>query len=123
MGWLLACLFSVLLWRTRRQLKALLRATPSATEAASAQPAPASYQNVPLAYQHLHNLVVLCLELNRWRAAGTLDPARYADLTAQVDTLWTNIVRHLGFSRSRLLLTLVVDAIWAAVIITLHILI
>src|SRR5438093_5670449 len=96
MGWLLACLCSVLLWRTRRQLKALLRATPSATEAASAQPAPASYQNVPLAYQHLHNLVVLCLELNRWRAAGTLAPARYADLTAQIDTLWTNIVRHLG---------------------------
>ena len=63
MGWLLACLCSVLLWRTRRQLKALLRATPSAIEAASAQPAPASYQNVPLAYQHLHNLVVLCLEL------------------------------------------------------------
>ena len=96
MGWLMACLFAVLLWRTRRQLKALLRATPSATEAASAQPALASYQNVPLAYQHLHNLVVLSLELNRLRAAGTLDPAQYADLTAQVDTLWTNIVRHLG---------------------------
>jgi hypothetical protein len=96
MGWLIACLFAVLLWRTRRQLKALLRATPSTTEAASAQPAFASYQNVPLAYQHLHNLVVLSLELNRLRAAGTLEPARYADLTAQIDTLWTNIVRHLG---------------------------
>src|SRR5215510_3617903 len=96
MGWLMACLFAVLLWRTRRQLKALLRATPSTTEAASAQSALASYQNVPLAYQHLHNLVVLCLELNRLREAGTLDPARYADLTAQIDTLWTNIVRHLG---------------------------
>ena len=94
MGWLLACLFSVLLWRTRRQLKVLLRATPSATEAASAQSALASYQNVPLAYQHLHNLVVLSLELKRWRAAGTLDPARYADLAAQIDTLWTNSVRH-----------------------------
>ena len=33
------------------------------------------------------------------------------------------IVRHLGFSRSRLWLTLVVDALWAAVILTLHILI
>ena len=96
MGWLMACLFAVLLWRTRRQLKALLRATPSATEAASAQPALASYQNVPLAYQHLHNLVVLSLELSRLRAAGTLEPAQYADLTAQIDTLWTNIVRHLG---------------------------
>jgi len=74
MGWLMTCLFAVLLWRTRRQLKALLRATPSATEAASAQPALAPYQNVPLAYQHLHNLVVLCLELSRLRAAGTLDP-------------------------------------------------
>ena len=96
MGWLMACLFAVLLWRTRRQLKTLLRTTPSATEAASAQPAFTSYQNVPLPYQHLHNLVVLCLELNHLRAAGTLDPARYADLTAQIDTLWTNIVRHLG---------------------------
>src|SRR5262245_27525009 len=96
MGWLMACLLAVLLWRTRRQLKALLRATPSATEAASAQPALTSYQNVPLAYQHLHNLVVLSLELNRLRAAGTLEPARYADLTAQIDALWTNIVRHLG---------------------------
>src|SRR2546429_5344234 len=96
MGWLLACLCPVLLRLTRRQLKALLRATPSAIEAASAQPAPASYQNVPLAYQHLPNVVVLALELNRWRAAGTLEPARYADLTAQIDTLWTNIVRHLG---------------------------
>src|SRR5712691_9588816 len=96
MGWLMTCLLAVLLWRTRRQLKALLRATPSATEVASAQPALASYQNVPLAYQHLHNLVVLCLELSRLRAAGTLDPVQYADLTAQVDTLWTNIVRHLG---------------------------
>src|SRR5262244_104368 len=96
MGWLLACLLAVLLWRTRRQLKTLLRATPSATEAASAQPALTSYQNVPLAYQHLHNLVVLALELNRLRAAGTLEPARYTDLTAQIDTLWTNIVRHLG---------------------------
>ena len=96
MGWLMACLLAVLLWRTRRQLKTLLRAIPSATEAASAQPALASYQNVPLAYQHLHNLVVLSLELNRLRAAGTLDPAQYADLTAQIDTLWTNIVRHLG---------------------------
>ncbi len=96
MGWLMACLLAVLLWRTRRQLKALLRVTPSATEAASAQPALASYQNVPLAYQHLHNLVVLSLELNRLRAAGTLEPAQYADLTAQIDTLWTNIVRHLG---------------------------
>jgi len=96
MGWLMACLFAVLLWRTRRQLKALLRATPSATEAASAPPALASYQNVPLAYQHLHNLVVLSLELNRLRAAGRLDPAQYTDLTAQIDTLGTNIVRHLG---------------------------
>src|SRR5262249_6690493 len=96
MGWLMACLFAVLLWRTRRQLKALLRAAPSTTEAASVQPALASYQNVPLAYQHLHNLVVLSLELNCLRAAGTLEPARYADLTAQIDTLWTNMVRHLG---------------------------
>src|SRR5215510_10207321 len=96
MGWLMACLFAVLLWRTRRQLKALLRATPSTTEAASAQSALASYQNVPLAYQHLHNLVILCLELNHLREAGRLDPARYADLTAQIDTLWTNIVHHLG---------------------------
>jgi len=96
MGWLMACLFAVLLWRTRRQLKALLQAAPSTTEVASAPPALASYQNVPLAYQHLHNLVVLSLELNRLRAAGTLEPARYADLIAQVDTLWTNIVRHLG---------------------------
>src|SRR5262249_42804604 len=84
------------LWRTRRQLKALLRATPSTTEAASTPLASASYQSVPLAYQHLHNLVVLCLELNRLREAGRLDPTRYADLTAQIDTLWTNIVRHLG---------------------------
>src|SRR5215510_13323270 len=96
MGWLMACLFAVLLWRTRRQLKTLLRTTPATTEAASAQPALTSYQNVPLAYQHLHNLVVLCLELSRLRAAGTLEPARYADLTAQIDTLWTNIVRHPG---------------------------
>jgi hypothetical protein len=96
MGWLMACLLAVLLWRTRRQLKTLLRATTSATAAASAQPALASYQNVPLAYQHLHNLVVLCLELKRLRDAGTLNPAQYADLTAQIDTLWTNIVRHLG---------------------------
>src|SRR5262252_1015109 len=96
MGWLMACLFAVLLWRTRRQLKTLLRATPAATEAASAQPALSSYQNVPLAYQHLHDLVVLCLELNRLREAGTLEPARYADLTVQIDTLWANIVRHLG---------------------------
>src|SRR4029434_5782130 len=96
MGWLIACLFAVLLWRTSRQLKALLRATPATTEAASAQPALTSYQNVPLAYQHLHNLVVLCLELNRLHAAATLEPARYADLTVQIDTLWTNIVRHLG---------------------------
>jgi hypothetical protein len=96
MGWLMACLFAVLLWRTRRQLKTLLRATPSATEVAAAQPALASYHNIPLAYQHLHNLVVLCLELNRLRVAGRLNPAQYADLTAQIDTLWTNIVRHLG---------------------------
>jgi FAD/FMN-containing dehydrogenase len=96
MGWLMTCLLVVLLWRTRRQLKALLRATPSATEVASAPPALASYQNVPLAYQHLHNLVVLCLELSRLRTAGTLEPVQYADLTAQLDTLWTNIVRHLG---------------------------
>src|SRR5262245_56689195 len=96
MGWLMACLFAVLLWRTRRQLKTLLRATPSATAPASAQPALVSDQNVPLAYQHLHNLVVLSLELSRSRAAGTLEPAQYADITAQIDTLWTNIVRHLG---------------------------
>ena len=96
MGWLMACLFAVLLWRTRRQLKALLRATPSATEVASAQPALASYQNVPLAYQHLHNLIVLSLELNHLCAAGTLESARYTGFTAQIDTLWTNIVCHLG---------------------------
>src|SRR5437867_5387397 len=96
MGWLMACLFAVLLWRTRRQLKFLLRATPSATEAASAPPALASYQNIPLAYQHLHNLIVLCLELNHLHESDKLDPARYADLTAQIDTLWTNIVSHLG---------------------------
>src|SRR6185436_2781261 len=96
MGWLIACLLAVLLWRTRRQLKALLRATPSATAAASAQPALASDQNVPLAYQHLHNLIVLSLELNRLRAAVTLEPARYTGLTAQINMLWTNIVRHLG---------------------------
>src|SRR4249919_2907557 len=96
MGWLMTCLLVVLLWRTRRQLKALLRATPSATEAASAPPALASSQNVPLAYQHLHNLVVVSLELNRLRESGTLTPARYTDLTAQIDTLSTNIVRHLG---------------------------
>jgi hypothetical protein len=96
MGWLMACLFAVLLWRTRRRLKTLLHATPSATAVASAQPALASYQHIPLAYQHLHNLVVLSLELNRLREAGTLHPAQHADLTAQIDTLWTNIVRHLG---------------------------
>ena len=96
MGWLIACLLAVLLWRTRRQLKAFLRATPSATEAASAPPALALDQNVPLVYQHLHNLVVLSLELSSLRAAGTLAPAQYADITAQIDTLWTNIVRHLG---------------------------
>src|SRR5215510_11178385 len=96
MGWLMTCLLAVLLWRTRRQLKALQSTIPSASEAASAPPALASYQNVPLAYQHLHNLVVLALELNRLRAAGTFEPARYTDLTAQIDTLWTNIVRHLG---------------------------
>jgi hypothetical protein len=33
------------------------------------------------------------------------------------------IVHHLGFTRRRLMLTLVVDMIWAAVIITLHIVI
>src|SRR5438309_870572 len=96
MGWLMACLLAVLLWRTRRQLKSLLRASPSAAEAASAPPTLASYQNIPLAYQHLHNLVVLCLELDHLRESGRLDPARYADLTAQIDTLWTNIVSHLG---------------------------
>src|SRR5215510_16024679 len=96
MGWLIAYLFAVLLWRTRRQLKTLLHTTPATTKTASAQPALISYQNVPLAYQHLHNLVVLCLELNRLRETGTLEPARYADLTAQIDALWTNIVRHLG---------------------------
>src|SRR5262245_63783962 len=96
MGWLMTCLLAVLLWRTRRQLKALQSAIPSTNEAAAAQSALTSYQNVPLAYQHLHNLVVLCLELNRLREAGTLEPPRYVDLTAQINTLWTNIVRHLG---------------------------
>jgi hypothetical protein len=33
------------------------------------------------------------------------------------------IVRHLGFTRKRLLLTVVVDMIWAAIILTLHVVI
>src|SRR2546428_3427753 len=62
----------------------------------SVQSAFASSQHIPLAYQHLHNLVVLSLELSRLWEAGGLDPARYADLTAQIDTLGGDIVRYEG---------------------------
>ena len=96
MGWLLACLFSVLLWRTRRQLASLRRANSAPSVAESVQPAFASSQHPPLASRHLHNLVVLSLELSHLRQAGGLDSARYADLTAQIDTLWGDIVRYEG---------------------------
>lgn len=96
MGWLIACLLAVLLFRTRRRLKRLLAALPTPPETESSQPALSSYQNVPLAYQHLHDLIVLSLELGRLREAGRLDPVRYADLVAQISTLWATIVRHLG---------------------------
>ena len=96
MGWLIACLLAVLLFRTRRRLKRLLAALPTPPETESSQPVLSSYQNVPLAYQHLHDLIVLSLELGRLREAGRLDPVRYAGLTAQINTLWANIVHHLG---------------------------
>jgi len=86
----------VLLWRYPPQLKALLRATALSHRGSICAASISSYQNVPLAYQHLHNLVVLVSRTQPLRAAGTLDPVQYADLTAQVDTLWTNIVRTSG---------------------------
>ena len=96
MGWLIACLFGGLLWRTRRQLASLRRANSAPSVAESVQPAFASSQHLPLASRHLHNLVVLSLDLSHLRQAGGLDSARYADLTAQIDTLWGDIVRYEG---------------------------
>src|SRR2546428_9235212 len=96
MGGLIACRSGGLLGRTRRQLAYLRRANSAPAVAESVQSAFASSQHIPLAYQHLHNLVVLSLELSRLREAGGLDPARYAELTAQIDTLWGDIVRYEG---------------------------
>src|SRR5215471_7138127 len=96
MGWLIACVLAVSLWRTRRQLKRLMRADPARSDTESAQSVLSSDRSVPSAYQLLHNLIVLRLELQHLQAAEELDPARYADLTAHIDTLWGDIVRSLG---------------------------
>ena len=66
--------------------------------------------------------VALLGQFLHWDQNETADLALVACAVTLVG-IQAAIVRHLGFSRSRLLLTLVVDAIWAAVIITLHILI
>jgi heme/copper-type cytochrome/quinol oxidase subunit 4 len=66
--------------------------------------------------------VALVGQLLHWDQNETADLALLACAVTLVG-IQVAIVRHLGFSRSRLWLTLVVDALWAAVIITLHILI
>ena len=91
MGWVVACLLAVFLISSRRQLRRLSAAVPR-----SAQAEPEGDRGVPLAYQHLHHLIVLWLELRRLHQAGDLEQARYVALTEAIDALWTNIVRQLG---------------------------
>jgi hypothetical protein len=95
MGWLLACLFAMLLWRARRRLKALQRTNPDALAALPAALGDASTEATLVAYQHLYHLLVFTQELERLHAAGTLDLDRSTHLSAQASTLQTNILRHL----------------------------
>ncbi len=95
-GWLLACLFAILWRRARRRLKRLQVADPDVLGTS-----PAVLNEVPagahlVAYQHLYHLLVLTKELARLQTDGTLEQAaRYAQLSTQIDTLQTDILRHL----------------------------
>ena len=66
--------------------------------------------------------VALLGQLLHWNQNETANLALLACAGTLV-AIQVGIVRQLGYSRSRLLLTVVVDTIWAAVIITLHIVI
>jgi len=61
-------------------------------------------------------------QLLGWDQNETANLALLACVVTLV-AIQVGIVRHLGFSRGRVLLTIVVDTIWAALILTLHILI
>ena len=94
MGWLIAGILLVLLLRTRHRLKGLIQSTHSATAPNTNRPEQAAPRSSAPSHRHIYNLIVLRLEMERLRAAEEINLARYHDVTQSIDTLLSNLMRH-----------------------------
>lgn len=93
MGWLLACLLAMLLWRARGQVRRLRAVQLAGGDEAAGLDGGVSRL---IAQQHLYHLLVLMQELERLHDAGQLDSARYRHLRAEADTLQAAILRDVA---------------------------
>jgi len=89
-GWAFAVLVAWFLWWLNHPKKAKTPAKPSA--------------NGFISDSGLHDLILLRLELNRLRAAGKLETARYEDLCGKLDQLWSFHIAKIG--------VITLDATW-----------
>jgi hypothetical protein len=84
MGWLIAGILVVILWRTRRRLNTLTKELGARPDAETAHRSRSS--------GHIYDLIVLRLELARLRAAGEIDSAYYEQITERIDASWSTLI-------------------------------